>query len=116
MVDGVIVKVGRYGLRGHIVRRVLDRGKGIDHLPQRKNDNAARMLSRSPSHADTALHDPVDLTVSLPLSVLLKIVLYITKGRLIRQCTDGSGPEGLALTENNLGIIMGTALVFSGKV
>ncbi len=97
VVNGVVVKVGRDGLGGHIVGRVLHRGEGIDHLSQGKDDDTARVLSRGAPYAHTALNDPVDLTVSLPLPMLLKIVLHIAVGRLVRQGTDGPRPEGLAL-------------------
>ena len=103
-------------LRRHIVRRMLNRCERIDHLAEWKNNDTARMLSRCPSDADTTLNDPVDLTVSLPLSVLLKIILHITVRRLVRQRTDRPRAERLAFTENNLRVVMRTALVLTGEV
>ena len=65
VVDGMVIEMRRYRVRRHIVCRMLHRGKGIDLLSDRQNNDTARMLSGGPAHADTALHDPVDLTVSL---------------------------------------------------
>ena len=95
---------------------MLDRSERIDHLAERKNNDTARMLSRCPSDADTTLNDPVDLTVSLSLPMLLKIIFHIAVGRLICQSTDSTRTERLPFTEDNLRIVMGTALVFTGEV
>ena len=74
------------------------------------------MLSRCTPDADTSLNDPVDLTISLSLSMLLKIILHIAVGRLICQSTDGSRAERLSFPEDNLRVVMGTALVLTGEV
>ena len=116
MVNGVIVKVGGDGLGGHIVGRVLHWSEGIDHLSQGKDHDAAGVLASGAPYAHAALYDPVDLAVSLPLPMLLKIVLHIAEGRLVRQGADGPCPEGLALSKDHLRVIVGAALVFSGEV
>ena len=116
VVDGVVIEMGRDRLRGHIVRRMLYRGKRIDHLAERQNNDTSRMLSRCPPYADTSLNDPVDLTISLSLSMLLKIIFHISVGRLICQSTDGTRTERLSFTEDNLRVIVGAALVFTGEV
>ena len=72
------------------------------------------MLTGGTAHAYTALNNTVDLAVSLPGSPFLIIFLYITESRFIRQCTNGSCTESLALTENNLRIVMGLTLVLTG--
>ena len=116
VVDGVVIEMRRDRLRRHIIRRMLYRGKRIDHLAERQNNDTSRMLSRCPPYADTSLNDPVDLTISLSLSMLLKIILHISVGRLICQSTDGTRTERLSFTEDNLRVIMGAALVFTGEV
>ena len=116
VVDGMVVKVGGDGFGGHVVGRMLDRRKGLDHLAQGKNNDSARMLSRGPADADAALDDPVDLAVPLRLAMLLKIIFHIAVSRFIRQGADGPCPEGLSLSEDHLRIIVGAALIFSGKV
>ena len=116
VVNGMVVKMGGDRGGGHIVGRVLHRGKGIDFLAQRKHDNASGVLSRCPSHSHAALHNAVNLAVSFPGSPFLIIFLYISEGRLVRQGAYGSRAEGLTLSKDNLRIIMGLALVFTGEV
>ena len=116
VVNGMVVKVGGHRGGGHIIGRVLYRGKGIDFLAQGKYDNTARVLSRGAAHAHAALHDPVDLAIALPCPPLLIILLHITESRLIRQCADGAGTEGLPLSKNDLGVIVGLTLIFTGEV
>ena len=48
--------------------------------------------------------------------MLLKIIFHIAVGRLICQSTDGTRTERLPFTEDNLRIVMGTALVFTREV
>ena len=64
----------------------------------------------------TALNDPVNLTVALSLSPFLIIIFHIAEGRLVRQGANGPCPEGLAVAEDNLRVIVGLTLVFSGEV
>ena len=116
VIDGVIVKMRRDNVRGHIVGRMLNRRKGMDFLSVGQHHDTARMLACGTAHAHTALHDPVDLTVPLVLASFLVIILHITEGRLVRQRADGSGPEGLSLSENHLGVFMGLGLIITGKV
>ena len=52
----------------------------------------------------------------LLLASLLIIILHITESRLVRQRTDGSRPEGLAFSENNLRIAVGLTLIVAGEV
>ncbi len=47
---------------------------------------------------------------------LFIVIFHIAEGRLIRQRTDGSCPEGLSCTENNLRIFVGLTLVITGEV
>ena len=74
------------------------------------------MLSCGAPDAHAALDNPVNLTVSLPLPVLLKIVFHIPEGCLIRQRTDGSGPESLTFAKDDFCVVVGPALVFAGKI
>ena len=113
VVNGVVIEMGGNSLRSHIVRRVLHRGKGIDLLPMGQHDNASRMLSGRSPDADAACDNPVDLAAPLALSPLLIVFFHISKGRLICQSTDGSGPEGLPLAENDLRVVVGPALILS---
>ena len=57
--------------------------------------------------AYTALHNTVDLTVSLVDAALLIVTLYKTKRGFIRQSTNGSRTECLPLSEDNLRVIVG---------
>ena len=50
------------------------------------------------------------------LPVFLKVVLHITKCRLIRQSGNGSRPEGLACAEDHLRVLVGVGLVFPGEI
>ena len=95
---------------------MLDRGKFLDLFSHGKYDNTSRMLSCASPDTGAALDNTVDLTVTLVLSPLFIIILHITKCRLIRQGTDGTGLEGLAFSENNLCIMMGIRLIFTGEV
>ena len=95
---------------------MLYRRKGIDLLSDRKDNDASRMLSGRPSHADTALHDPVDLTVSFADFPLLIILFYITECCLVCERTDRPGTERLTRAENNLGIFMCLTLIITGEI
>ena len=74
------------------------------------------MLPCRPAHADTALYNTVDLTVSLADLTLFIIFFHITKCGLVCQRTDRAGTEGLTFSENNLRILMRFTLVISGEV
>ena len=67
-------------------------------------------------HADTALHDPVDLTVSFADFPLLIILFYITEGCLVRERTDRPGTERLTCAKNNFGIFMCLTLIITGEI
>ena len=74
------------------------------------------MLAGRPAYTDAALHNAVDLAVSLMDTALLVIALYKTKRSLICKRTDGPCTEGLAFSEDNLGIIMRLTLVLTREV
>ena len=112
----MVVKVGGHDIRMHIISRVLYRSKRVDILSQRQNDDSTRVLAGAPADTGTSLYDPVDLAGTLSLSPLLKIIFHKSKGRLIRQSTNGAGPICLTVTEDNLCILVRIALVVSGKV
>ncbi len=79
MVNGMVFKMGGNNIGGHIVGRMLDRGKGTDLFPHRKHHNASRMLSRGPADTNTALHNAVDLTIPFVNSPFFVIAFYIAK-------------------------------------
>ena len=79
-------------------------------------NNTARVLAGGTAHADTAVHDPGDLTVPLAHPALFIIIFYLTKRRLIRQSTDGSRTEGLSFSKDNLRVPMRISLVITGEV
>ena len=116
VVDRVIIEMRRDRVRRHIIRRMLYRCKGINLLSDRKDNDASRMLSGRPSHANTALHDPVDLTVSFADFPLLIILFYITEGCLVRERTDRPGTERLTCAKNNFGIFMCLTLIITGEI
>ena len=116
MIDRVILEVRRDNRRIHIVRRVLQGREGVNRLALRQYDNAARVLSRGAPHADTALHETVDLALSLSGSVLLEVVFHIAEGCLFCQGSHGAGAERLPFSEDDLRVGMRRALVLTGEV
>ena len=112
----MIIKMGGDNIGRHIICRVLDWSKGVDIFSMRKHDDSTRMLSGTPANSGTTAHDTVDLTVSLAVAALFIIILHITVCRLFCKCSNGSGTEGLAFSENNLGVLMCLTLVISGEV
>ena len=116
MVNGVVIEMRRYRGGRHIICRTLHRGKGVDFLSDRQHYNTARMLSGGTAHAYTALHNTVDLTVSLVDAALLIVTLYKTKRGFIRQSTNGSRTECLPFSEDNLRVIVGLTLVLAREV
>ena len=113
VVDGMVIEVGRYRIRGHIVCGMLHRGKGIDFLSQRQHDDTARMLSCASADSRAARDNPVDLAGTLFISALLVIIFHIAESGLIRQRSDGSGAECLSGAEDYLRIFMSLTLVFT---
>ena len=116
MVNGMIIKMRCYCPGRLVIGRMLYRRKGINLLSQRHDDDAARMLSRRPPDTDTAGSKTSQFTAPFLNLMVLKITSGITVGRLFRQRTDRSSSEGLTFTENNLCVIVGLALVFTGEV
>ncbi len=116
VVDGMVIKMGGDRGCGGVVGRMLYRGKGVDLLPQREDDDPARVLAGGPLHAHTALDDPVDLTAPLGPPSFVIVVSDIAVGRLIRQGTHSPRPEGLALPEDHLRVIVCLTLILAGKV
>ncbi len=108
--------MGGYNIRGHIVSRMLDGGKGMDFFPQRQHNNPAGMLPRGAPDAHAPLHNPVNLAAALAHPPLLIIIPDIAKCRLICQRSDSSGPVRLPITENHFAVGMGLALVFPGEI
>ena len=115
-INGMIVKMGSYYIRIRIIRRMLNRSKGINVFTKRKNDNSARMLSGRSSDTGTSLHDPVNLAVSFMNSSFFIIIFYIAESSLIRQRTNRSRTECLSCSEDNLRIFMCLTLIFSRKI
>ena len=100
----------------HVIGRMLNRGKFFNVPSNGKYNDTSRVLSCGSPHSGTALHDPVDLTVSLPLSTFFIVVLHISKSCFFSQGTDGSCLKGLSCTENNLDIPVCFSLIVTGKV
>ena len=92
---------------------MLHRSEGIDILPVGKHDNSAGVLSGAPADTGAALYNTVNLALSLSVAALFKIILHIPERCLIRQCSNGSGTEGLAFPEDDLRILMGIALIIT---
>src|SRR5699024_1906003 len=97
--------MGRNDIRIHIICRMLHRGKGVDVLTVRKNDNSSRMLPCTSPDSRTSLYDPVDLTVSLPAAPLFIIVLHKSECGLVRQGTDGPRAERLPFSKDDFRIL-----------
>ena len=109
----MIIKVSSDNISCCIIGRVLHRCKGIDLLAQRKYNDTSRMLSRTPSDSGTSKNDTVNLTFSLSLPTFFKIILYISKSRLISQCSDRSGPECLSGSEDDFRILVRVTLLIT---
>ena len=116
MVDGMVVKVCGYGIRGHIIRRMLYRGEGVNILPQRQYNNTAGMLTSTSPHSGTSGSDTVDLAGPLMNATFFKIILHITESGLVRQGCNGSGTESLSCAEDNLRVFMRLGLVITGEI
>ena len=116
MVDLMVIEVGGDDRAGNIIGRMLYRGEGVDLLAMRQHDDTARVLARGPAYADAALYETVDLRTSLIDALLLVILLHHTEGRLVREGTDGTRLEGVAVAEDDTGVGMGLRLVFTGEV
>ena len=116
MINGMVIKVSCNNVRLRIISRMLHRCKRINFFSQRKYDNSSRMLTGTSSNSSTSLYNPVNFTVSFSLSALLIIVLYISKCRLIRQCSNGSGTVSLTGSKNNLRIFMCITLIISREI
>ena len=101
---------------GHIVGRPLNRGKGVNFLPMGKHNDSARMLPCCPPDTNTALYNSADFTISFSDPMFFIIIFHITESRFISQGTNGTCPKGLTLAEDDLRIIMGLTLVFSGEI
>ena len=116
MVDGVIIEMGRYNIRSHIICRMLHRSKGINVLPQRQYDDTTGMLSRTPSDSCTSLHNPVNLTGPFSCAPFFIIILYISERGFICQGSNGPGSIGLSGSEDDLRVFMCVTLVISREV
>ncbi len=100
----------------HIIRRVLHRRKGKDLFAQGKHDDPARVLSRGSPDPHAAGQDALNLAPPFVDALILIVMRHIAVGRLICQRAYRPGPEGLAFSENHLGIAVRPALVFSGEI
>ena len=116
MIDGVIVKVGGDGIRGHIVGGMLHRREGIDILSQGQHDDSSGMLTGSSSDTHTTCYDSIDLAGTLCLASLFKIFLDITEGCLICKGADGAGTEGLSCSEDHLCVFVRFGLILTGEI
>ena len=99
-----------------VIRRVLDRGKGVDLLTVGENHDTSRVLAGGTLNPYAALNQTVYLTSPLGNPVFFKIVFNIAVHRLIRQGTYSPGLEGVAFSEDNLCIFVGLGLVLSGEI
>ena len=95
---------------------MLDRRKSIDVFPQRKYDNAARVLARASSDACASLQKALDLAVSLSRVSALKVILYIAIRCFFSDCRDRAGFKSLLMAEDDFGIGVRLTLVFAGEV
>ena len=103
-------------IRSHIVCRMLHRGKGINVLPQRKYNNATRMLSGTSTNTGAPLTNTVNLAATFMTATFFVIFFYISIGSLICKGTYGTCSIGLSCTKNYFGIFMSLRLIFTGEV
>ena len=108
--------MGRNNVRGHIVRRMLDRRKGTDILTVRQNNDSSRVLPCRPAHPGTSLYNPINFTISLMDAPLFKIIFHIPERCLICQRSDRPRPERMSLSKDYLCIFVRITLIFSGKI
>ncbi len=116
MVDGVVIKVRRHDVGGHIVGRMLHRRKGVDLLSKRQNHDAAGVLPRRPPDARAALCEALELTAALADPAVLAVSERVAVGRLVRHRRDGPCLEGLLVAEDYLRIRMRLRLVLAGEI
>ena len=74
------------------------------------------MLTGSTTHTDTALHDPVDLTIPFGNTTFLIIMLHISECRFIRKRSNRSCTKCLTVTENNLCILVCFTLIIAREI
>ena len=116
VVNGMIVKMRCDNRRCHIVGRVLHRRKRIDLLSERKNHDAAGVLTGRSPHTDAPSGKPLDFTLSLADASVLTVAKRIAVGCLVGDRRNGARLEGLLMAENNLRIGMRLGLVLSREV
>ena len=101
---------------GHIICRVLDRREPVDIHPLRENDDSAGMLAGRSADTDTALRKALELTVLLGDTLILKIMHRKAVGCLFGDRADRTCLEGLSLPEDDFRILLGNALLITGKI
>ena len=112
----MIIEMRRNYVTRNIICRMLYGSKGINLLPNRKNNDTTRVLSCRSTYSNAARYDTVYFTVTFIDTLILEVILDISIGRLIRQCSDGSSLEGLAFTKNDFCITMCLRLIFIREV
>ena len=115
-INGVIIKMRADNIAVGVIRRMLHRGKGVDILSHRKDDNAARMLAGRPPDSRASLHNPVYFAAAFVNSFFLIIVFHKTESGLVCQCPDGSRLKGLSGAEDNLCVFVRLCLIFPRKI
>ncbi|CAN4043737.1 NADP-specific glutamate dehydrogenase, partial [Dysosmobacter welbionis] len=112
----VVFKMSGDGVGVVGVRRVLDRAEVL-HVHIVGNDHqAAGVLTGGPAGAHAAQGQAILLCPAHSHAVLLQVFFHEAVSGLLRQCTDGTGPEHLGLSEHLDGVAVGPGLILTGEV
>ena len=77
ILHAVVFKMGGDDITVFVICRMLYRSKFLNFLTHGQYNDTSRMLSGRTADTGTALYNTVDLTVTLVLSPLFKIILHI---------------------------------------
>ena len=116
VVHGVEVVVRGDGGAFHVVGGMLDGRKLADVIFLGQHHDAAGVLACGALNAHTARRQPFLVGAARMDAALLQVLEHVAVGGLLRHSADGSRPVGLPFSENNLGVIVGPALVLAGEV
>ena len=95
---------------------MLNRTEGINILSHWKNDDSSRVLTCSTSNTCTALYYSVNFAFSLTSPDAVVVFFNKAVGCLISKRRYSSRSEGLTVTEDNLGVLVGLGLILSREV
>ena len=108
--------MGGYGIALAAVRRVLHRGELHYIVFLWHYDYAAGMLAGSLLNSCAALHHAVHLVLAGVYAVGIAVGADVAVGYLVLYAGYGAGPEGVALPEHHLNVLMRHGLIIAREV